>query len=322
MNLFERAYLFFYKRKKQKALESQKKLPFPVISVGNLTVGGTGKTPFTIALAKELKKRGYIPIILTRGYRGSLKGPVIVNDKFKAEEVGDEALMMAMEGLTVVKCADRYKGGIYAIENLSLSDKENAVFILDDGFQHWSLYRDLNILLFDGFKDIHNLRLLPFGTLRSPLSEIYDAQMIFITKKENENIYQYLKNSGIKEVYFAPFKFEGIISIDGKKIEPKGQKVFAFAGIANFQSFLHFLSSLGLKVIGYKKFIDHKRYTERTLRKVLKLADEAELIITTKKDIVKIMSLDLSEKRLFFLEISMKITDQAVDKIQKLTHNW
>ncbi|MDW7973492.1 MAG: tetraacyldisaccharide 4'-kinase, partial [Thermodesulfovibrio sp.] len=218
-------------------------------------------------------------------------------------------------------CADRYRGGIYAIENLSLSDKENVVFLLDDGFQHWSLYRDLNILLFDGFIDINKLRLLPFGPLRSPLKEISEAHMIFITKRENETIYKHLKNLGIKHIYFAPLKFDGITSIDGKKIEPSGQKVFAFAGIANFQSFLHLLESLGLKVIGYKKFIDHKKYTERTLNKILKFADEAELIITTKKDIVKIKNLGLSEQRLCYVEISIEIDPQAVDKIQRLKHN-
>ncbi|MDW7998549.1 MAG: tetraacyldisaccharide 4'-kinase, partial [Thermodesulfovibrio sp.] len=105
------------------------------------------------------------------------------------------------------------------------------------------------------------------------------------------------------------------------KIEPSGQKVFAFAGIANFQSFLHLLESLGLKVIGYKKFIDHKKYTEKILNKILKLADEAELIITTKKDIVKIKNLALSEQRLCYVEISIEIDPQAVDKIQRLKHN-
>lgn len=321
MNIFERLYLFFYLRKKKRDLKSQKRLPFPVISVGNLTVGGTGKTPFTIALARELKSRQYEPVILTRGYKGRLEGPVIVTEKMNAEDVGDEPLMMAMDGLKVIKSADRYRGGLYAIEKFGFTERESVVFIVDDGFQHWKLYRNVNILLVDGFKGFGNFRLIPCGTLRSPLDEISEAHIVFITKKQNEAIYQSLKNSGIKEVYFAPLKIEGVLSIDGRKIEPAGQKVFAFAGIGNFQSFLEVLKELGFEVKGYKKFIDHKKYSETTLKKILNVADDAQLIITTKKDFVKIKNFANLPSRLCYIEISMEISNQAVDKIQKLTHN-
>jgi len=94
MNILESLYLFFYQRQKKKALFNQKRLPFPVISVGNLTLGGTGKTPFTIALAKESQKRGFTPVILSRGYGGKLKGPLVVTTEYKADDVGDEPLMM------------------------------------------------------------------------------------------------------------------------------------------------------------------------------------------------------------------------------------
>ncbi len=321
MNIFERIYLFFYLRKKKKDLKSQKKLPFPVISVGNLTVGGTGKTPFTIALAKELKKREYKPIILTRGYRGRLKGPLVVTEEMIARDVGDEPLMMAMEGLIVIKCPDRYSGGIYAIEKLGFTDKGRAVFIVDDGFQHWKLYRNVNILLIDGFKGFGNCCLIPCGPLRSPLTEITEADMVFITKKENNTIYQHIKDMGIKEVYFAPFKVEGIISMDGRKIEPAGQKVFAFAGIGNFQGFLTLLNGVGFKVGRYKKFIDHKKYSETTLKKILNLAAEAEVLVTTKKDFVKIKDFSNLPDSLCYMEISMEINSQTVDKIMDLMHN-
>ncbi len=322
MNIFEKLYLFFYLRKKKRDLKSQKKLPFPVISVGNLTVGGTGKTPFTIALAYELKKIECKPVILTRGYRGRLKGPVIVTEEMNADDVGDEPLMMAMDGFKVVKGADRYSSGIFAIEKIGFTDKDRVVFIVDDGFQHRKLYRDLNILLIDGFKGFGNLRLIPIGTLRSPLSEVFEAHMVFITKKQNETIYRSLKNSGIKDVYFAPFKIKGIVRIDGRKIEPAGQRVFAFAGIGNFQSFLSILNDLEFKIAGYKKFIDHKKYCERTLKKILTLADDAELIITTKKDFVKIKNVINLPQNFCYLEISTEISNQAFDKIQKFTHNF
>lgn len=110
-----------------------------------INLGGTGKTPFTISLAKEAIKKGYYLIILTRGYRGKIKCPVFVSRNQVAEDVGDEPLMMAEEGLKVVKSIDRYEGGIYAIENLKLGLQDRVLFILDDGLQHWQLYRDLDL---------------------------------------------------------------------------------------------------------------------------------------------------------------------------------
>ncbi len=313
MNIFEGLYLFFYLRKKKKALKGQKKLPFPVISVGNLTVGGTGKTPLTVALAKELKKEGYEPVILTRGYRGRLKRPVIVSEEMNAEDAADEPLMMAMEGLNVVKSADRYEGGIYAIKKFGFSEQHRVIFILDDGFQHWSLSRDLNILLVDGYKGFSNSRLIPFGPLRSPLSEIFEADIIFITKKENEKLKQALTDMGVKQIYFAPLKVKGLKDFDGREIKPDGKKAFAFAGIANFQSFIDCLNELNLKITGQKKFIDHKKYSERTLKKVEKLARDAEIIVTTKKDFVKIKEkADFLKQRLCYLEISLKINKEFI----------
>ncbi|WP_428723674.1 tetraacyldisaccharide 4'-kinase [Thermodesulfovibrio sp.] len=316
MNIFERLYLFFYLRKKRKELTYQKKLPFPVISVGNLTFGGTGKTPFTVALAKEIKKAGYEPIILTRGYRGKLKGPTVVSKDMNPDDVGDEPLMMAMDGLKVVKSIDRHTGGIYAIEKFGLNEQDKVVFILDDGFQHWRLYRDLNILLIDGIRIFGNARLIPFGALRSPINEISEADMIFITKKENEKLKQALTEIGFKEIHFAPLKIEGIKDSEGRDIKPYGKKAFAFAGIADFQGFINCLKELNLKIIGQKKFIDHKKYTEKTLKKIEKLAKDAELLITTKKDFVKIKEkATILKQRICYLEISLKINEKSVANV-------
>ncbi|GAQ95262.1 tetraacyldisaccharide 4'-kinase [Thermodesulfovibrio aggregans] len=314
MNIFERIYLFFYLRKKNNALKQQRKLPFPVISVGNLTVGGTGKTPFTVALSKELKKRGYLPVILTRGYRGRLKGPFIVSQEMNAEDAGDEPLMMAMEGLIVVKSADRFAGGVYAIEKLGFDEHDRVIFILDDGFQHWKLYRDLNILLVDGYRGFGNCRLVPFGPLRSPLSEISEADMVFITKKENEKLKEKLNTFGIKKIYFAPLTVEGIKDRHDRQVNPYGKKVFAFAGIGNFQSFIDCLKSLNLNIIGQKKFIDHKKYDERVIKKIEKLARNADLLITTKKDFVKLKE-KAFKPELCYLEISLRINEKLIDTL-------
>lgn len=315
MSILERIYLFFYLLKKKRALKNQKRLPFPVISIGNLTLGGTGKTPFTITLYRELEKKGYKPIILTRGYRGRLKGPVLVNKDMKASDVGDEPLMMAMEGLTVVKAIDRYAGGLYAIEKLSLNNSEGVLFLLDDGFQHWGLYRDLNILLIDGYKGFGNHRLVPLGVLRSPVEEILETDMIFITKIKNTYISEKINELGVDKIYFSPLKIRGIYNVNGENIEPKGQKVYAFAGIGDFKSFLHSIESLNLKIIGYKEFIDHKNYSETLLKKIHCLASDAQLIITTKKDLVKIREQSLLSEKICYLEISLEVEATAVEKI-------
>ncbi len=315
MNIFERFYLFFYELKKKEALKNQKKLPFPVISIGNLTLGGTGKTPFTIALSKELLSRNYTPVILTRGYKGRLSGPLLVKKDMSADDVGDEPLMMAWDGLTVIKCADRYRGGIYAIEKLALQEQSRVVFILDDGFQHWSLYRDMSIILIDGYKGFGNKRLFPCGFLRSPIEEVKEADMIFITKKENEGIKTELSELSVKNTAFVPLKIKGIFDINGRELKPSGQRVFVFAGIGNFESFFNIVIQLDFRITGQKKFIDHKKYTIDTIKKICRNAKTAELILTTKKDFIKIKDKLQLIPNLYYLEVFMEIPNDAIEKI-------
>lgn len=314
MNLFERIYLYFYLRKKRKSLKVQNRLPLPVISIGNLTVGGTGKTPFTISLSKESIWRGYIPIILTRGYRGKLKGPLVVMSNHKYQDVGDEPLMMALEGLTVIKSIDRYTGGLFAINEFKLRKEDRAFFILDDGFQHWRLYRDINILLIDGSNFRFNSRLLPLGPLRSPLDEIEEADLVFITKEENQELSLYLSNFTSPEHFFAPLKIEGLFNERGETIEPQFQKVFAFAGIGNFEFFLESLRRLHLKIKSYKKFLDHKSYGKSDVLSILRHAKDSELIVTTKKDFVKLREyLELFEDKLFYLDVTLSIEEEGLE---------
>jgi tetraacyldisaccharide 4'-kinase len=185
--LLEFLYYLGYSIKKRYALRNKKSLSHKVICLGNITLGGTGKTPATIALAEEAKKRGFKPCILTRGYKGRAKGPCFVSrgegpllDEYQA---GDEALLMAekLKGIPLVKGKDRYKSGLFALSSLPLALCPD-LFILDDGFQHWDLFRDKDILLIDGRNPFGNRRLLPLGPLREPLSAISRADIILITK--------------------------------------------------------------------------------------------------------------------------------------------
>jgi tetraacyldisaccharide 4'-kinase len=191
MNLIEGLYYIGYSIKKYNDLKNQKKLPFKVISIGNITVGGTGKTPATITIAEEAKRRGFAPIILTRGYKGKIKGPCFVSKGegplMSEEDAGDEPIIMAekLKGVPIVKGENRYDAGILAIENLKseISDlKSEILFILDDGFQHWKLFRDKDLLLIDGTNPFGNKKLLPIGPLREPLRAIGRADIVVITK--------------------------------------------------------------------------------------------------------------------------------------------
>lgn len=316
MNLLEKIYLFFYHRKKKMFLSSQKKLPLPVVSIGNLTLGGTGKTPFTIELAKEALSRGFHPIILTRGYKGKLKGPLMVTPEDKPEDVGDEPLMMALEGLKVFKGINRYEAGLFAIEKLGISDKDKIFFILDDGFQHWRLHRNLNILLIDGIKGFGNYHLLPIGSLRSPLEEVNSADMVFITKRENTKIKEEVIKLGAKVIYYAPIRILGLKNENGELINAHGKTAFAFAGIGNFESFLESLTEFNIKVIDYKNFIDHKSYSEKIIKNLLKKAKNSEILITTKKDFIKLRDyIDIFNGKITYLDISLLIGKEAIKDI-------
>ncbi len=316
MNFLEKFYLLLYQWKKNKCLAAQKKLPLPVVSVGNLTLGGTGKTPFTIELAKESINRGFNPVILTRGYKGKLKGPIMVSLENKADEVGDEPLLMVEEGLKVFKGIDRYKAGVYAIERLGLTKNNRAFFILDDGFQHWLLHRDLEILLIDGTVGFGKSKLLPLGPLRSPLEEINKADLLFITKRENQQLVQKIKELGVREIYFSPLKIHGLRDERGDLMSAEGKKAFVFAGIGNFKSFLDVLGQININVLGYKRFIDHKFYSERTVRRLIRNSEKADLLITTKKDFIKIREyLSDFKGKICYLQISLEIPEDAMDII-------
>ncbi len=187
--LLEFLYYLGYSIKKRYALRNQKSLSRKVICLGNITLGGTGKTPATIALAEEAKKRGFKPCILTRGYKGRAKGPCFVSrgegpllDEYQA---GDEALLMAekLKGIPIVKGKDRYEAGLFALSSLPLALCPD-LFILDDGFQHWGLFRDKDILLIDSINPFGNRRLLPLGSLREPIGAINRADIIVITKTD------------------------------------------------------------------------------------------------------------------------------------------
>ncbi len=256
-------------------------VPPLVVSIGNIEAGGTGKTPFAMMLASALKELGHDVAIVTRGYRGRLKGPVAVSGIHDYRDVGDEPLLMAkITGLPVVKSPDRCKGALFAYRKFGAQ-----IIILDDGFQHRRISRDLNICLISGPLDKE--KLLPMGKLREPVSALKRADFIINTGKE----------TGIV--------IDGIIDNKGNLSEIRNVKrLFAFCGIANPERFFDTLRPVCSEI---KKmvFMDHHKYNVFDIRKIRKAASDSDMIITTEKDHVRLRPEWLDEK-FHALRVSMK----------------
>ncbi|MBE9503981.1 MAG: tetraacyldisaccharide 4'-kinase [Proteobacteria bacterium] len=290
-----------------------------VISVGNITVGGTGKTPVTEFIASGLQKKGYKVAILSRGYKGDRKTDIsLVSDGDRLflgpDEAGDEPYMLAkrLKGVPVIVGSDRHKIGTYAYDKFKVD-----ALILDDGFQHVRLNRDLNILLIDGKRGFGNSCLTPRGPLREPLSGIKRADLILINKAESVNsklekgIEKFITSQSICR---SDYKAKSLIYFQDKKeasIELlDGAKVIMLSAIATPSSFSNLLSSLGGKILDEVSFPDHHSYRQRDLDMVMEKAKNAgaDFIVTTEKDAVKLEQLKVvKEMPFYYLEIALKM---------------
>ena len=337
MTIIEFLYYLGYSIKKHYTLKNQKRLPHKVLSIGNITLGGTGKTPATIALAKEAKKRGFKPCILTRGYRGVAKGPCFVSrgegpllDEYHA---GDEALLEAekLKEIPIIKGKDRYEAGIFALQNLKsriLNLESQILFILDDGFQHWRLHRDKDVLLIDSTNPFGNKKIVPLGPLREPLSALSRANIIVLTKTNIIRNQKSTSNTLIEEIrqynasvpiFFAEHKPSNFITPPGDILPPEwaeGKRFFGFCGIGNPMSFRETLLSTNIDLIGFKPYRDHYRYSPGDIRAIKGVAEKsgAEWIVTTEKDIMRLKGLELPEN-LVSLDIEFSVDERFYDEV-------
>ena len=225
--------------------EQVHRLRFPVISIGNLSTGGTGKTPLTIALARGLGERGFSVDVLSRGYRrkGS-DGALRVALDGTADEFGDEPLLIARQaGVPVYVAASRYKAGVLA-ERDSPRDQGPRVHLLDDAFQHRQLHRDVNILLLN--RDDWEDRLLPAGNLRETLQAIRRADVIVLPESDDRSAKRNFVARGGGGRYGAVYRRMDIPAVPGP--------VIAFCGIARPEQFFHGLEANGLHVVGRAAF--------------------------------------------------------------------
>ncbi|MGD1074746.1 MAG: tetraacyldisaccharide 4'-kinase [Thermodesulfovibrionales bacterium] len=330
MGLLEFIYYIGYSFKKSRSLRNQKRLPRMVVSVGNITTGGTGKTPAVIALAEEAKKRGYQPCILTRGYKGNARGPCFISKGngplLSASDAGDEPALMAerLKGVPIVKGTDRYGAGMFALQHVN---DPALFFILDDGFQHWKLYRDTDILLIDSTNPFGNGKLLPLGRLREPLREMTRADVIVLTnhsrrssgEEESSAVSRFdtLINKVRDDNPDAPLFIAEHLPVSLKTLSGvelsldtlAGKAVFAFCGIGNPASFKDSLLRINAIVRGFEAFGDHSSYGPHDIARIHENAKRcaANWIVTTEKDIMKMKGFSLPENL-----VSLRI-DFAVD---------
>ena len=306
----------------QKGFFKTRQLPCHVLSVGNITLGGTGKTPLVAALAKELQKRGMRVGILSRGYKGlKEKTGGVLSDGTKIyltpAEAGDEPFMLAtiLSGVPVLVGKRRYEMGIHAYERFGIN-----VLILDDGFQHLSIKRDVDIVLIDTRRGFANGRLFPRGPLREPLRCLRRASLLVLTKSEPSQPLDDIKGvlrSHVPTVplYHSRYKPVSLVEVvSGKKFPPQfvqGKRVFAFAGVADPEYFVYGLERLGADIVSTAYFPDHHQYTPEDVREICEYRDTVDLLVTTQKDYVKLQEIPLEDLSLFVLSIEPEILEET-----------
>jgi tetraacyldisaccharide 4'-kinase len=294
----------------------QAKLPCPVISVGNLTVGGAGKTPTVILLANLLREKGRRPAVLSRGYGGSTSAPInIVSDKKSIlmgwREAGDEPILIARAtpGVPVLTGPKRHLTGRAAVEQFNAD-----ILILDDAFQYRQLFRDLDIVLINAALPFGNGQLLPGGPLREPKASLRRAHLLIRTGAEGDPV-EPLEEAASGLPFFRGIHHpQGIVEGRTCRLLPsaslQGQKVCAFAGIGRPEIFQRSLIALGAEVVSFRTFPDHHPYIRTDLDALRRLASEtgADRIITTEKDGVRLTDFPDFLTEASLLRIGMEIT--------------
>jgi len=320
------AAAFFRRKLYTTKIIKPEKLPCPVISIGNLTTGGTGKTPMTIFVATLLKEAGLSPLIISRGYKGSATrtGGIVSDGRnilMHAGLSGDEPLLMA-ERLAGVPVAVGRNRSLIATEGIRQFSPD--VILLDDGFQHFQLARDIDIVLMDTARPLGNNRLLPAGPLREPLTALKAADIIIFTRADKPaDIYPNSLTERIKDkpqfsACHVPFISAWIPEVerDLPEIDTLDQRrAFVFCGLADNESFLNNVRRLTSDVTGHRFFRDHHDFTASDLTAISAAAQEkkADIIITSAKDYVKFRDKPMPDVScdLVVLDVAISFKDRA-----------
>lgn len=249
-----------------------KKTSVPVICIGNLTAGGTGKTPVAISIASILQQHNYTPFFVSRGYGGRLKGLEVDNTKHSPEDVGDEPLLLSKQAKVVID-ADRYNAASIAV-NMGAD-----IIVMDDGFQNPKLHKDLSFIVVDGGFGFGNERPIPSGPLRENLYKgLKRTDAVIIIGEDKFKIAEKFEKIPVFKALAKPV-------IDNLQ----NQKIVAFAGIGRPKKFYDSLRSLKADIVDTIDFPDHHKYQEDELKKIINKAKNLDAkIYTTSKDFVKI----------------------------------
>ncbi|MFL6448080.1 MAG: tetraacyldisaccharide 4'-kinase [Bryobacteraceae bacterium] len=310
------------RRRSDRYASSVPRLPLPVISIGGITVGGSGKTPFTNYLAKQLSVRGWSPAILTRGYRrnasaGELALPAGAN--VPSSSTGDEAqIFLRSAGVPVGIGPNRYRVG--HLVRSEFPDRD--VFLLDDGFQHGLVRRDVDIVLIDALDPFGGDEVVPSGRLREPLGALRRAGVFVVTRCDSDILFRSIaerlrKLNANARVFRSRVRTLGWRDVHGQAVgQLPGSRVAAFCGLGNPRTFWNTLESLGLEVALRTTFKDHHRYRPGELDLMLREAQlrSADCLVTTEKDWINLptgLERLFESPKLFWLEIGFEVENEV-----------
>lgn len=298
-----------------------------IVSVGNITLGGSGKTPAVIFLAELMKKFGVHAGILSRGYRRNTHGYLFVSDGNKirttVDECGDEMYLISLETKLPTAVSERRVEGAKRL----IKDACVDIIILDDAFQHRWLYRDLDIVIFDQrfLNKVEQIeqRMIPLGMMREPFNSISRADVVIINRKFSEKIPIPQKLADYfegKKIFYGYYTASGIYDVKTHKEfsleEFKGQKSLVVCGIARPHSFLSMLENYHIDITNKMLFPDHKNYSLKEIQSIRKKFYEtnAYSVLTTQKDAVKLtkFSKDLDDIDIYYLKIELKLEEQEM----------
>lgn len=280
------------------------KLPVPVIVVGNISVGGTGKTPLVIWLAKQLAAAGYKPGIISRGYGGKAWHPVSVDANANPELVGDEPVLLARHAACpIVVCGAR----VLAAQHLLSEFPQCNVLISDDGMQHYRMQRDMEIAVYDAHKGFGNGMLLPAGPLRESIAKLKRVDAVVANGDTDASV-------KVKNTFTMRLEAQDFYSLNNQDIKAgaaafTGKKVLAVAGIGNPERFFQKLTQLGLQFES-RSFADHYAYAASDFANV-----DADIIVMTEKDAVKCTA--FARDNFWVLPVTAVVTDELRSIILK-----
>ncbi len=299
--------------------------PIPVISVGNITAGGTGKTPFVEYLVKRYMEKGIRPCVISRGYKRLTRGMQVVSDGVNisgsALSSGDEPYQIAKKfpGAVIVVAEKRAIAADFAMKRY-----KPQLFILDDGFQHRSMGRDVNVVIIDGTQELTDIPLLPAGRRREPISSLRRADVLIRSRAEKNEAW--MPDERRVEMRYKVNRFRSLTTDKSYSVDQmRGKRCVIFSGIGNPKSLLSTLRDIEIEILAFHEYPDHHLYREKDLNTIRQSLEttKGDFVVTTEKDAVRLESLRVPPA--FPLQLSLCLVIEAVivqgeDALSQILH--